>query len=267
MSLTPQDAYTQFAAWVQAWHPNVFNALVSAAAKEVALGDLYRGPMFAERQSQRFGDYADYFSDLSDAVSYDAGDFADLDLTGSAGGSLLDTLDTSTDTGGGSLLDNLDEENNSIASGVEAETATTDIPIASSTVDAGTLDTSSIPTTTTDTPSAAASSVGSTLAANSSLITAALRAASTVLSTQAAAAVIQAQAQRAAAGLAPANVGYATVTDPTTGLVSTVPVLNTGTGQLPLTTAGINALAPATFLQNYGLYIMLGLAALVVAWE
>jgi hypothetical protein len=265
MTLSPQAAYTQFAAWVQAWHPNVFNQLVAAAAREAALGAIYRDT-FARRTGQAFGDYADYFTDVSSAVDYDASVLPEIDVTGSSS-SLLDSLDTSG-SGGGSLLDNLDtsSDTSSISSDVAAETASATAAPITTDISAETPD-ASIPTATTATPSAAASSVGSTLASNATLITAALRAASTVLSTQAAAAVIQAQAQRAAAGLAPANVSYATYTDPVTGVVSTVPVLNTGSGQLPLTTAGINELAPSTFLQNYGLYIMLGLAALVVAWE
>jgi hypothetical protein len=253
MSLTKSQAYAQFAMWLKMYHPAVFAQLVSASSTLGRLQALYRGPSFSARQSQRFGDYADYF-DIGSAAS----SIADVPSFS------LDEIDVSAPAldEGPSLEQSVSDETALAASvqpSISEETAlqTMQVPSVAE----------SVPTMPTVTPTAAASNVGQTLANNAGLIQATLSAANTVVTSNAAAQLIQAQAQRAAAGLAPANVGYMTVTDPTTGAVSTIPVLNTGSGQLPLSTAGINQLSPATFLQNYGLYIMLGLAALVVAME
>lgn len=251
-------AYTQLAAWVQKNHPEVFAAWVDIANRQTQLGLIYRSRLFSARESQKLGDYSDYIADIGEA----AGDIADDSSFYSA----IDDLDIGA--ADSSLLDNLDDSG-SIANDVSAETAIADANPLTTSIDVGSTPdiTTSIPTSVTAAPSSAAASVGSTLAANSTLITTALKAASTILSANAAASVIAAQAQRAAAGLAPANVGYVTSTNPLTGQVTATPVLNTANGQLPLTGSGIDALSPSTFLQNYGLYIMLGLAALVVATE
>jgi hypothetical protein len=233
------DAYAQYAMWLRANHPQFFAQLLSASSTLGKLHAIYSGPRFSERNRHSLGDYADYFSDAAVSVSYDIPTFS------------VDSLDIgASDLSTGSSLES---EISSETSGVATLTPT---PTADS-----------VPTMPAVAPTADASTVASTLASNAKLITATLSAANTIVTSNAAAAVITAQAQRAAAGLAPADVGYASVTDPTTGAVSLVPVLNTANGQLPLTTGGINSLAPATFLQNYGLYIMLGLAALVVATE
>lgn len=68
------------------------------------------------------------------------------------------------------------------------------------------------------------------------------------------AAVIQAQAQRAAAGQLPANVSYTSTGQP---------VLNTSSGQIPLNSSQIQALAPQSLLQSPFLWIILGAAALL----
>ena len=237
--MTRLQAYQQFAMWLQGQHPEVFAQLVSASNTLGKLQALYRGPRFVERSGQRLGDYADYFSDAAVSVSYDIPSFS------------VDSIDlgASDIATGGSLESEIAGETSGAASLTPTSVA------------------DQVPTVPPVAPTAAASSVATTLASNAKLITATLSAANTIVTSNAAAAVIQAQANRAAAGLAPANVGYTSVTDPTTGAVSLVPVLNTANGQLPLSTAGIDQLAPSTFLQNYGLYIMLGLAALVVALD
>jgi hypothetical protein len=226
--------------WLQRNHPEVFAQLQGASATLGRLSAIYRGS-FARRTRQAFGDYADYVSAAGSDVAYAASAVPDF---------TLDQIDVTAPAldAGPSLEQSIADETAGAAS------LTPDIS-------------SSVPTVPVSTPTAAASSLGQTLSQNAGLITATLNAANTIVTTKAAAQVIQAQAQRAAAGLAPANVSYTTVTDPTTGEVSAIPVLNTATGQLPLSTAGIDQLAPATFLQNYGLYILLGLAALVVATE
>ena len=245
--LTQPQAYTQFALWLQKQHPDVFAELLKAAVTLSGLSAIYRAPSFSARASQRFGDYADYFSAADSAA----------DLVASVPDFSLDEIDVSAPAlnDAPSLEQSISDETATAASltpSISEETA---------------LQTMQVPTVPISTPTAAASTVGQTLASNAGLIQATLSAANTIVTSNAAAQVIQAQAQRAAAGLAPANVSYATVTDPTTGAVSAVPVLNTGSGQLPLSTAGIDSLAPSTFLQNYGLYIMLGLAALIVAMD
>lgn len=245
--MTRQAAYAQFAMWLQIQHPEVFAQLLSSSRTLGRLSEIYRGPRFAERSGQRLGDYADYFS-AADSAADLAADVPDLD---------------EIDVGAPAL-----ESGSSLEESISAETeSATTASLQPSISEETALQTMQVPTLPPVAPTAAASSVGATLASNAGLIQATLSAANTIVTANAAAQVIAAQAQRAAAGLAPANVTYATVTDPTTGAVSTVPVLNTANGQLPLSTAGINALSPATFLQNYGLYIMLGLAALVVAMD
>lgn len=253
-------AYTQFAVWLQLNHPALFAQLASVANKSSQLGRIYRDS-FAHRRSQQMGDYYDFADFGSDASDF-SNAFADTPIS-------VD-LDIPEMNLSDSLLS--DMQSPSIADSISAETQ--GAATLSEQVDAGAVpalppiqSAASIPTMPPVQPSSSASSVGSTLAANAGLITASLNAANTIITSNTAAQVIQAQAQRAAAGLAPANVGYQTYTDPTTGAVSLVPVLNGANGQLPLNTAGINALSPATFLQNYGLYIMLGLAALVVAMD
>jgi hypothetical protein len=241
--VTKSDAYAQFAMWLSANHPAVFADLVSTSKTLGRMPEIYRGSFSSRREASRatLGDYADYFSDAAVTVSYDIPSFS------------IDSIDPGAldlSTGGSSLESEISSE----TSGAASLTPTASVA-------------DSVPTMPPVAPTAAASSVGSTLASNAGLIQATLSAANTIVTSNAAAAVIAAQAQRAAAGLAPANVGYTSVTDPTTGAVSLIPVLNTGSGQLPLSTSGIDQLAPATFLQNYGLYIMLGLAALVVAME
>ncbi len=256
--------YTQFAVWLQKTHPEVFARILASAQKLQGLNALYRGPAFVRRQSQAMGDYSDYFSSAPLDSGIDWSTVADItpaDFNIDTGGSLLDSVG---DYGEDSSLSDQISAQTAAAAQQPAPDIVMNIPTdISSSIGSG-ID---IPTLPVTSPSSAASTVGSILAANAHLLTTALQAASTVLSTNAAANLIQAQANRAAAGLAPANVSYQTYTDPTTGQVQTVPVLNTGNGQLPLNTAGINALSPSTFLQNYGLYIMLGLAALVVALE
>jgi hypothetical protein len=256
-----QASYTQLAVWLQRYEPALFQTLLAKSRKLSALGDLYRGPFFTDRARHSFGDYADYFSDAASIVDYSS----------SAVGDIGDVLDDD-DFISGSLESELEEP--SISEGVAAETANaSDLPIASNVSDAPLPsdvtnpldiqgDASSIPTMPTAAVNSAASTVGQTLSSNAGLLVATLNAANTILSANAAANLVAAQAARAAAGLAPANVSY--VAD---GSGNLVPVLNTGSGQLPLTAAGVDALAPATFLQNYGLYIMLGLAGLVLAME
>jgi hypothetical protein len=258
--LTKAQAYTQFATWLERQHPDVFSVLLSQSQRLSGLAVIYRGRFADRRESARqaFGDY--YLS---------ATDISDLATTFDTSTDLLPEITVTADAGGGAtLIDSLDS-GPSIADQVSAQTAiATANPITTPIETAVPTDvTAAIPTAPVSPPSSAASTVGQTLVNNTGLLRSALNAANTVITSNAAAAVITAQAQRAAAGLAPANVSYIPVTDSSTGQVSTVPVLNTASGQLPLSTSGINALAPATFLQNYGLYIMLGLAALVVAWE
>lgn len=236
------QAYGQFAAWLQAMHPALFAQLLAASQTLSGLQALYRGPLFSARAAQSFGDYADYF-DIGDSAA---------DLADAAPDFTLPEIDVTA-----SAVD----EGPSLEQEIASDTAGASSPITSQ------IAPDSVPTAPPVAPSAAASTVGSTLVANAGLLTATLNAAATVVTTKAAAQVIQAQAQRASSGLAPAAVSYVPVTDATTGIVSTVPVLNTANGQLPLSAAGIDSLAPATFLQNYGLYIVLGLAALVVALE
>lgn len=229
------QAYTQFAAWLERRHPDVFAQLLANARKVQGIGALVRGTRFSERTRHGFGDYYIDLSSLADAVGpseYSASDF-------------------------------------SIANAVSADTAGAELsPIAGANPSMPSLSTDQIPTFSAP-ASSSASSVGSFLSslATPQVVMSALKAATQIITTNATANVIQAQAQRAAAGQAPANVSYIPVTDSTTGIVSPQAVLNTPSGQLPLTGAGINALAPATFLQNYGLYIMLGLAALLVSME
>lgn len=241
--MTKREAYEQFAMWLRAHHPALFAQLQSTSTTLGRLHALYRGPTFATRARHSLGDYADYFGAASDAVAYTA-DIPDI---------TLDQIDVSAPA--------LGDEGSSLEQDIASETA----GAASLTPTVSTADT--VPTAAPVAATPAASSIASALASNAGLITATLNAANTVVTSKAAAQLIQAQANRAAAGLAPADVGYATVTDEATGAVSAVPVLNTVNGQLPLSTAGIDALSPSTFLQNYGLYIMLGLAALVVAVE
>lgn len=227
--------------WLKRQHPDVFAQLLSTSKTLSGLQAVYRGPRFSRRARQGLGDYADYI-----------------------GGAVSDASSIVADVPSFSL-DQIDVSAPAVDAGPSLEQS-----IASETAGAASLTPSlaeSIPTLPVVQPTAAASSVGQTLANNAGLIQATLSAANTIVTSSAAAQVIKAQAQRAAAGLAPANVGYRTVTDPATGEVSAIPVLNTGTGQLPLSTAGINRLAPSTFLQNYGLYIMLGIAAFVVATD
>ena len=108
------------------------------------------------------------------------------------------------------------------------------------------------------TSSPAVSDVGSFLQ-NSSGLRTVLNAVNSAVSAPAAAQVIVTQAQRAAAGVAPANVTYTAVADPNTGEISAVPTMN---GQT-LTAAQIAALQPS-FLQRYGIWLIFGAAALVV---
>lgn len=250
-------SYTQLAVWIERHEPVLFSQLVAKTQKLKALGDLYRAPPFYRREGQALGDYGDYFSDVASAISYTA---SDIDLSNIS----LDTFDT------GSLEAELAEP--SIADSVAAETAgavetpisvNEDLGLPSDIANVNIPDVSaSIPTMpNVSNPSASASTVGQALSSNAGLLVATLNAANTVLQANAASNLLQAQASRAAAGLAPANVSY--VSTPS----GVVPVLNTGSGQLPLTGSGINALAPSTFLQSYGLYIMLGLAGLVLVME
>lgn len=252
--LSPTAAYSQFAVWLQRHEPDVFAQLLSSAQKMSALGALYRGRFTGvRRESSRsqFGDYASYTGivDIS-APSPDT--------------TMLDPIVVESSAGGGGAFDN------SLAAAVSADTAGTALDVSPTVV----LENqppadlqANIPTMPTASVGSAASSVGSFLSslASPQVALAALKAATQIVSTNATANVITAQAQRAANGQAPANVSYIPVTDNATGIVSPMPVLNTGQGQLPLSSAGINRLAPSTFLQNYGLYIMLGLAALVFA--
>jgi hypothetical protein len=238
--MTKQAAYAQFAMWLKKQHPEVFAQLLSASSTLGRLSEIYRGPRFSDRARHSFGDYADYASAAPDVSSI-----------------VADVPSFS--------LDQIDVSAPALDSGPSLEQS-----IASETAGAASLTPSlaaSVPTMPAVAPTAAASSVGQTLSQNAGLIQATLSAANTIVTSNAAAQLIKAQAQRAAAGLAPANVGYMTVTDPSTGQVSAIPVLNTGSGQLPLSMSGIDRLAPSTFLQNYGLYIMLGIAALIVATE
>jgi hypothetical protein len=239
--MTKQAAYAQFAMWLKRQHPEVFAQLLSASSTLGRLSEIYRGPRFSRRSRHGLGDYADYASAAPDVSSI----VADVPSFS------LDQIDVSAPA-----LDSGPSLEQSIASET-AGAASLGIPSLAA----------SVPTMPAVAPTAAASSVGQTLSQNAGLIQATLSAANTIVTSNAAAQLIKAQAQRAAAGLAPANVGYMTVTDPSTGQVSAIPVLNTGSGQLPLSMSGIDRLAPSTFLQNYGLYIMLGIAALIVATE
>jgi hypothetical protein len=247
-------AYDQFAVWLQRQHPDVFAQLLAQAQKIQGLGRLYRGRFTGRESSRGLGDYASYI-DLSSVASDAAAASPDM----------LDAITVeSAYTGGGSAFDN------SLSAAVSADTAGVNLDVSPTVaLDAGApadLQTN-IPTMPSASVGSAASSVGSFLSslATPQVALAALRAATQVITANDTAKVITAQAQRAANGQAPANVSYVPVTDNATGIVSAMPVLNTGQGQMHLSTAGINALAPSTFLQNYGLYIMLGLAALVFA--
>lgn len=238
MNGSPQS-YTQFAAWLQRVHPDVFAKLLANVQKLSGLSALYRGRFAGRREASRntFGDYEIDLSSLADAIG--PADYAPMDF------SITDAI--SADTAGAEL-----SPMGLTAGSVSAPTYLTQ---------------DQIPTLTTASPSSSASSVGNFLSnlATPQVALAALRAATTIVTSNNAANVITAQANRAAAGQAPANVSYIPVTDSSTGIVTAQPVLNTSNGQLPLSASGINSLAPATFLQNYGLYIMLGLAALVFA--
>jgi hypothetical protein len=105
----------------------------------------------------------------------------------------------------------------------------------------------------------AVSTVGKFLSSSQGLQTV-LSAANAIASSTAAAAIITAQAQRAAAGQAPANVRYYTTQNPTTGQVSAIPYINGA----PISQGQIAALQPS-FLQRYGIWLILGAAALIVA--
>jgi len=86
---------------------------------------------------------------------------------------------------------------------------------------------------------------------------------STAKNAQVQTAVLQAQSARALTGAAPANVSY--VTNPLTGQVT--PVLNTAGGTVPLSSSLLSSITPSglsAFLSQYGLWLALGAAGLVV---
>ncbi len=250
----------QLAAWIQTNHPALFNVLLKRA-KSQALHGLYPGS-FIGRLGQ--DDLSDYFNsaDAADAV-------ANSDLSATDSGAVLPEITVTaenpnstelTGSGGGA---GSDEEATSIQTAIANETAMANIPMTAVTADISgpapsvNITPDSVPTTSTSSTSSALSAVGNYLTSAQG-ITTLLKGAATIATTNATAALIQSQAQRAAAGLAPANVSYGAVTDPNTGIVTPVPVLNTAAGASPLSAAQIANLAPSTFLAQYGVYLLIG---------
>lgn len=150
----------------------------------------------------------------------------------------------------------------SIADSVSAETAFADSPISVDSnftpggVDAFAPSTGNVPTIAPATGGvgAAVAAVGNFLASNPKVITTALGAAASIINTNAQAQAIAAQAARAAAGQAPANITYNSAGQP---------VLNTSSGQVPLNSSQISALTPSNILQSSMVWIILGAAALL----
>jgi hypothetical protein len=208
------NSYTQFAAWLQFNHPDVFGLLKTAAEHQATLDTIYKSNFSGRRGMGTFGDYFDYVSDITS--------------------SLPDTS-TLTDLTESTLFSDLDIPSIDVGSLDSAVTPTEISTLTQSATSTPVV----APDITTDTVSGANQVVGSIAAAN----------------------VIQAQAARAASGLAPANVTYTTSVDPATGQVTAIPVLNTANGAIAVSASQI---APATFLQKWGLYIMLALGAFVI---
>lgn len=250
-------ANVQFAAWLQKNHPAVFQSLLKRATAQ-SMGAIYRGN-FAARSAklEGFGDYGDYFSYFSSAVSDSTGlpslDYSDLDVA-------VDTAPVTTD-----LDDQLQSAPIETSGDLDAETAVAPTVAIDSGDAASSMTPSSVPTAPASAPTAATSSVGNYLStpAGTQVLAAALTGTAQIINAASAASVITAQAQRAAAGMAPANVSYVATTNPSTGEATVTPVLNTSSGAVALSNAGIDALSPASFLQDYGLYIMLGIGALI----
>ena len=227
------ESFTQFAGWLKKNHPAPFNQLLKAsvAAKQSSLGDL-----------DDLGDDTDTDIDVPDVTVPDI--TIDLDLPQLGTGDLTGEPDFFTSTGN---------------SGAPSSTEISALTSGAGNI-ALTAPTASLSPSTPDTQS-----VGDFIASAQSgqVIQAIASGANKIVTSQAAAATISAQAARAAAGLAPANISYTTVTNPATGEVTAVPVLNSATGSTPLNAAGIASLIPPSFLQSNGIWIMLGLAALL----
>lgn len=256
------QSYIQFAQWLQKNHPAVFKQLLAGSQKNAQLSALYGGSFVG-----RFGDISvDY--DLSAAPSFDTSSVDTSSAFDTSGAFDTNALFDSPESGGldaftgtadtGPITTDLNSyltDQANINLGVAGETAT-------ATLQAPTLP-DTIPPMPASAPSTSASSVGSFLASGSGLLALA-KAATTVAGGIVAANVIQAQAQRAAAGQAPANVSYTTYTDPATGIVSTIPVVNTTAGQVPL--QSVSSLTPS-FLQSNLPLLLLGAAALIYLME
>jgi hypothetical protein len=267
--MTPYD---QLAVWIEARHPRLFAVLRDAAVTQ-KLGTVYAGNFAERRPLEGLGQYEDYFSDASDDISDDASDF---DITGlgdtDSGGPLDlpsvttdDSLEASIQNSGLPTNDEIAAQTVSAAN-PSVQTAITDQDL-SATLATPTVNIPSDVATTPSVPvSSAASSVGSFLSSQNgaSILLATLKGANQIVSSLAAANVIEAQAARAAAGYAPANIGYTTTTDPNTGQVTVVPVLNQNGSQIALGDNAVDSIAPPGFLQNYGVYLIVGAAALAL---
>lgn len=225
------QATVQFAAWLQKNHPAPFNKLLRAslAAK------------------QKLGDLDDFDTSDIEVPDVEVPDIS-LDLN-------LPTL---------SEPDFFDLGNSGAPTSTEISqlTAGANAPLAVSapTMQAPTVNTGGV---------SALQSVGNFIASpgGGQVIQAITSGANKIVTSQEAAATIAAQAARAAAGYAPANVSYTTYTDPNTGQVTAVPVLNGQNGYLPLNSTGISALIPSSLLQGGGIWLILGLAALYLLME
>lgn len=265
MTPTPQQiaANIQFAAWLQKNHPQVFKVLLKKATAS-AMGAIYRGNFDQRRQAlEGFGDYGDYFSYFSSAVSDSTGLPALSDISNLDNSNLVDSVtDTPVTT---DLDDQLQSEPLEPSGDLDAETAVAPTVAIDSGDAASSITPSGVPTAPASAPTSATSSVGNYLTspAGAQVLSAAITGAAQIVNANTAANVIESQAARAAAGLAPANVSYVATTNPTTGQSTVTPVLNTSSGAVALSNAGIEAMTPSSFLQEYGLYIMLGIGAFV----
>jgi hypothetical protein len=226
------DASVQFAAWLQKNHPAPFNQLLKASLAAKRLGDL---------------DDLDFDTSDIEVPDVEVPDISlDLDLPPLSGTDFFSLGNSGAPT----------------STEISQLTAGASAPVA---VSAPTMP----PPTANTGNTSALQSVGNFIASpgGGQVIQAITSGANQIVTSQAAAATIAAQAARAAAGLAPANVTYTTYTDPNTGQVTAVPVLNGSQGSLPLNASGISALIPASFLQSSGLWIIVGLAALYFLME
>jgi hypothetical protein len=275
--------YDALAVWIESQHPRLFRVLLNRSVSQ-RMGALLAAAPFSDRPPlEGLGDYGDYITDFDDTSDVSV-DMPDLDIPdiGSIGDDVIpnlpninadDTLEGTLDeTGGNSGTPSKDEiaAQTASAANPDLSTAITAQNLAATIETPPTVSVADTVATTSGNPvSAAASSVGSFLssAQGGQILLATLKGASAIVNSVAAANVIEAQAQRAAAGLQPANVGYTLVTDPTTGQQTAVPVLNQNGNQIALGSNAVSALAPPGFLQNYGVYLIMGAAALALLSE